>query len=181
MLLHPSAWDALSPEEKNEVLALFPDGDHVLDSGKDNARPDIVALKSNNNFRHDCKRYTERLESGFHDPEWLGQAWAAHERRRAGDFDEYLAQKFEDDWGVEIPENLRPMRADAARGSSPAVADPSQGGDLADTAMADSEPTKLQEVEATKTTDKLEERPGDYIPSQELPSANADAKVDLNS
>ena len=104
------AWDVLSTEEKKEILALFPDAEHILNPGTDEARPNIVSLMNDDNFRHDCARYTENIDGGRHDREWLEQAWAAHERRKAGDFDSYLANKFEDDWGVEVPENLRPRR-----------------------------------------------------------------------
>lgn len=37
-------------------------------------------------------------------------AWSAHERRKMGDFDEYLVSKFEDDWEVNLPEEFKPRR-----------------------------------------------------------------------
>jgi hypothetical protein len=37
-------------------------------------------------------------------------AWSAHERRKMGDFDEYLVSKFEDDWEVDLPEDFKPRR-----------------------------------------------------------------------
>jgi hypothetical protein len=81
-----------------------------------------VSLMNDDNFRHDCARYTEHISEGRHDPEWLVEAWAAHERRRVGDFDDYLAQKFEEDWDVKLPEHLNPKRGSAENTASPGEA-----------------------------------------------------------
>ncbi|KAK2002080.1 hypothetical protein LX36DRAFT_652700 [Colletotrichum falcatum] len=104
ILCQPAAWDILSKEERAEVIALFPTGTRILDPGTEKARPDLDALRNDNNFRHDCATYTDNIALGKHDPEWLEQAFAARERRRAGDFDRYLKQKFEDEWSCELPE-----------------------------------------------------------------------------
>jgi len=93
------------------VLAKFPDEGHILSPGTDNARPDIQSLRNNDNFRHDCARYSENISEGRHDEEWLQQAWVAHEKHRRGDFDDYLEQKFVEDWSTEIPEECRMRRA----------------------------------------------------------------------
>ncbi|KAF6808420.1 proline-rich early nodulin [Colletotrichum sojae] len=110
ILCQPAAWDILSKDERAGILALFPAGTRILDEGTDDARPDFEALLNDNNFRHDCVTYSKNIEQGRHDPEWLEQAWAARERRRMGDFDAYLAQKFEDEWSCELPEGFRPNR-----------------------------------------------------------------------
>lgn len=67
----------------------------------------MALLASDDNFRHDCARYAENLAEGKHDPQWLAEAWAASEQRRAGEFDEYLEAKFEEEWGVQLPDHMR--------------------------------------------------------------------------
>lgn len=108
--MNPDAWDVLDAAEKEEILAHFPDGEHVLDAGTDRARPNLQLLMSDDTFRHDCAQYTENLRSGHYEQEWLEVAWAAHERRKMGDFDQFLDNKFEDDWQVDLPESLRARR-----------------------------------------------------------------------
>ncbi|KAK4105061.1 hypothetical protein N658DRAFT_395837, partial [Parathielavia hyrcaniae] len=103
ILLHPDAWDILTPEEKRDVLAKFPDGSHVLDAGTADARPNTVSLRNDDNFRHDCARYCENIELGRHDEEWLRQAWTAHEKQKSGGFDAFLREQFEEEWEVELP------------------------------------------------------------------------------
>lgn len=111
MLSNPLAWDVLGADDKTEILALFPDQAHILaadDSG--DARPDFGSLMNDDTFRHDCSVYTENVAEGRFDPEWLACAWAAHERRKAGDFDEHLVAKFENDWQTELPDEMKPKR-----------------------------------------------------------------------
>jgi hypothetical protein len=108
----------------------------VLDTGTDKARPNVAALKNNNNFRHDIARYQEDLREGRHDPEWIRQAQAAHRKRALGIYDEYLAARFEEDWGMQMPSEMTPQikqeggfplsRADPAR--TPAPSDPGHAG-----------------------------------------------------
>ena len=105
ILAKPEAWDVLTLDEKKEILALMPPGFDVLDAGTDNARPNMAAMCSDDNFRHDCATYKQNLADGKHDPAWLAEAWAAHEQRRAGEFDEYLRAKFEEDWGIKLPDD----------------------------------------------------------------------------
>ncbi|KAH7033341.1 Asx homology domain-containing protein [Microdochium trichocladiopsis] len=100
LLCTPRAWDILSDEEKKQVLKEFPLEADILDFGTDRARPNIVSLRNNNNFRHDISRYQENLREGRHDPEWISQAQAAHRKRGLGLYDEFLASKFEEDWGI---------------------------------------------------------------------------------
>ena len=104
------AWTALDQDDKAEILALFPDKSHILDSGTEDARPNFASLMNDDSFRYDCAAYTENIAEGRHDPEWLASAWSAHERRKAGDFDKYLVDKLEEEWGVEIPEGMRIRR-----------------------------------------------------------------------
>ncbi|KAM0473730.1 hypothetical protein ACHAP7_008062 [Fusarium lateritium] len=113
ILSNPLAWDILEKEEKAEILALFPDSSHILSAGTEDARPDFASLMNDDTFRYDCAAYTENIAQGRHDPEWLEQAWAAHERRKMGDFDEYLDDKFKDEWEVELPPELKTDRKPA--------------------------------------------------------------------
>ncbi|QYS94758.1 ASXH domain-containing protein [Trichoderma simmonsii] len=110
ILCNPMAWSALDQNDKAEILALFPDKGHILDAGTEDARPNFASLMNDDSFRYDCAAYTENIAEGRHDPEWLAEAWSAHERRKAGDFDKYLMDKLEEEWGVEIPEDMRIRR-----------------------------------------------------------------------
>ncbi|KAF5026617.1 hypothetical protein F66182_1290 [Fusarium sp. NRRL 66182] len=110
ILSNPMAWDVLEKDEKAEILALFPDPQYILRSGTEDACPDFASLMNDDSFRHDCAAYTENIAQGRHDPEWLAQAWAAHERREAGDFDDYLDNKFNDEWEVELPPEFKTRR-----------------------------------------------------------------------
>lgn len=104
ILQHPLAWEILSPEERSYILSRFPDNTHVLGAGTPDARPDLGSLLNDNNFRHDCTRYAESIESGCHDEQWLWDAWEAHERRGLGEFDGFLEREFEEQWGVSLEE-----------------------------------------------------------------------------
>lgn len=110
ILSHPRAWSALDQEDRAEILAKFPDNTPMLNSGTPDAAPDIAALRSDDSFRYATVRFGEHIKDGRHDPKWLQDAWIAHERNRAGDFEEFEAQLFEDDWAVELPENFKPAR-----------------------------------------------------------------------
>ncbi|RDA88245.1 hypothetical protein CP532_0326 [Ophiocordyceps camponoti-leonardi (nom. inval.)] len=97
ILSNPLAWTALDATDRAEILALFPDRQHIIESGPE-SRPNFATLMSDDSFRYDCAAYTTNLGAGRHDEEWLADAWAAHERRKAGDFDTYLENKFADEW-----------------------------------------------------------------------------------
>ncbi|KEZ39737.1 hypothetical protein SAPIO_CDS9695 [Scedosporium apiospermum] len=122
ILRNPAAWEVLSPEEQKEIIAHFPDDEHILDAGTDEARPNIESLLNDDHFRYDCTRYIEDLSLGKHDEQWLAEAWEASERRKAGDYDEYLARKFEDDWGQDgeeketTPTDTRGKREEEQKG-----------------------------------------------------------------
>lgn len=108
LLLHPQAWDVLGDEDKKELLALFPDTRHILNANTPDARPNVMSLQNDDNFRHDTEEYVSNLKAGMHDPTWLQDAWAAHEARAAGQFDEYYIRKLEVDWKTTIPDELKP-------------------------------------------------------------------------
>lgn len=67
-----------------------------------------MSLQNDDNFRHDTEEYVSDLKAGMHDPAWLQDAWAAHEARAAGQFDEYYIRKLEVDWKATIPDDLKP-------------------------------------------------------------------------
>ncbi|KAI1096969.1 Asx homology domain-containing protein [Rostrohypoxylon terebratum] len=104
LLCSSRAWDVLTPEERKSVLDKFPDQEEVIDDGTENARPNILALRNNDNFRHDVAQYQEDLRKGWHDPEWIRQAQAAHRKREAGEYNEYIATRFQEEWGIPLPE-----------------------------------------------------------------------------
>ncbi|OAA72432.1 hypothetical protein ISF_01505 [Cordyceps fumosorosea ARSEF 2679] len=112
ILSNPIAWSSLDAVDHAEILALFPDQRHVVLGEDGTAQPNTASLMNDDSFRYDCAAYTESLAQGRHDPDWLAQAWAAHERRRAGDFKDYLRAKFEKDWEVQLPEE---READASK------------------------------------------------------------------
>ncbi|OAA75844.1 hypothetical protein LEL_07832 [Akanthomyces lecanii RCEF 1005] len=103
ILTNPLAWSSLDADDHAEILAHFPDQRHILTADDGAARPNMESLMNDDSFRYDCAAYTESLVQGRHDPEWLAQAWAAHERRKAGDFKDFLRAKFESDWEVTLP------------------------------------------------------------------------------
>ncbi|KAI3334966.1 Asx homology domain-containing protein [Ustulina deusta] len=103
LLCSPMAWDVLTREEKEQILSKFPDDTKILDPDTPNAHPDIAALLNNNNFRNDVTRYQEGLGKGFHDPEWIQQAQAAHRSREAGVYDDFMAADFKEKWDMPMP------------------------------------------------------------------------------
>lgn len=86
----------------------MPDKTHILHQGTSEARPNFESLRNDNNFRHDCDQYVFNLSNGMHDPTWLRDAWAARERRKTGQFDEFHIRKLELDWGATIPDQYKP-------------------------------------------------------------------------
>ncbi|KAI0408059.1 Asx homology domain-containing protein [Xylaria palmicola] len=103
LLCSPRAWDVLTPGERETILAKFPDETEILDRGTPDARPDIAALRNNDNFRHDVARYQEGLGKGYHDPDWIQQAQAAHTSRQLGFYDDFMASDFEERWNMPMP------------------------------------------------------------------------------
>ncbi|KAM0434085.1 hypothetical protein ACHAPT_004030 [Fusarium lateritium] len=152
------AWEVLDQEEKAEILALFPDSQHILGSGEE-ACPDFASLMNDDSFRYDCAAYTEHIAQGRHDPEWLSQAWAAHERRKAGDYDEYLDNKFTNDWEVELPLELKTRRGATAvpEHDSDATIDAVENGD------DKSVDTKMEDVTLDQRDDAVDENGVDEL------------------
>lgn len=87
---------------------MFPDDKHILEAGTPNARPDLLSLQNDDNFRHDAEDYVSNLSKDMHDPSWLQDAWAAHGSRAAGNFDQFYVMKLEADWKTTIPEDMKP-------------------------------------------------------------------------
>lgn len=109
------AWDALTPADKEEVLAAFPPGSHIPASGpEDEAKPDIARLKNDDTFRYDCASFTENLALGRFEPDWLESAWAAHQRKKMGDYDEFVWRRFEEVWETVLPEEFKVKRVTGA-------------------------------------------------------------------
>ncbi|KAM0324125.1 hypothetical protein ACHAQA_008317 [Verticillium albo-atrum] len=107
MLSAPEAWDILTEAERTEIIALLPAGTPIINAGAPDARPDMMTLASDDTFRHDCAMYAENLGDGKHDPEWLEEAWTAHDERAAGEFEEYIEHHFEEEWGVKLPDDMK--------------------------------------------------------------------------
>ncbi|KAF5573637.1 hypothetical protein FPANT_12224 [Fusarium pseudoanthophilum] len=145
ILSNPMAWDILDKEEKAEILALFPDSQHILNPGMEDACPDFASLMNDDSFRYDCAAYTENIAQGRHDPEWLAHAWAAHERRKMGDFDEFLDNKFRDEWDVELPPELKTKRG-------PAVSKDAGDATMEDTETVKNESDKREDVNMKNST-----------------------------
>jgi hypothetical protein len=112
------AWDVLDANSQAEILALFPSQHMVLDAGTENARPHIAAMMNDDTFRGDCASYTENIKQGRHEHDWLVSAYNAHQKRKLGDYDEFLLQKFYEDWEVDLPESFRPRRDAHRRGQT---------------------------------------------------------------
>lgn len=107
----------LSAEDKKEILSFFPADVHILDPNTPNARPNVTSLSSNDTFRHDAEEYVSNISKGMHDPEWLRQAWIAHQRRATGEFDEFYIRKVEVDWDTNIPYEHRPEHLRGVKGT----------------------------------------------------------------
>lgn len=102
------AWDSLTLTDKQEILALLPPSTHLLTpTTPEEAKPDFAALKNDDTFRYDCATFTDNLAQGRFEEDWLESAWAAHQRRKMGDFDEFLWKKFEEVWETDLPEEMK--------------------------------------------------------------------------
>jgi hypothetical protein len=158
----------LDQDEKTEILSLFPDKGHILDAGTEDARPNFASLMNDDSFRYDCAAYTDNIAQGRHDPEWLASAWSAHERRRAGDFDKYLIDKLEEDWGVEIPEEMKVRR-------TPPVAEADEGEklEMGDSMKLEEDGSKNLESDVFNILDK-------DTPKKEMSMAEIKAKANID-
>lgn len=127
ILKHPHAWHVLDPAERSSILSRFPDDTHILGSGTENARLDLDSLKNDNNFRHDCARYGEAISNGWHDEQWLWEAWEAHQKRADGEFDEVLERTFEEEWGVKLGKKAAKTADEEGAGKTGAEAGKDKG------------------------------------------------------
>ncbi|KAI0525345.1 Asx homology domain-containing protein [Xylaria bambusicola] len=103
LLCSPMVWDILTDEEKEQILSKFPNNSMILNPDTPQARPNVSALLNNNNFRNDVTQYQEGLGKGYHDPDWIREAQAAHRARVAGLYDDFVAADFEEKWDMPIP------------------------------------------------------------------------------
>lgn len=127
-------------------------------------RPNLDYLRSDDSFRFDCSRYTENIEQGCHDPEWLAESWTAHERRKRGDFKEYLAQKLERDWEVEVSieeESDQEGKDERSAGEDATTGSGGGGGSKKDAAVLGESPVASSVGETRLTDMKLEVAPYD--------------------
>ncbi|KAF5684094.1 hypothetical protein FCIRC_4092 [Fusarium circinatum] len=154
ILSNPMTWDILDKEEKAEILALFPDSQHILNPGTEDACPDFASLMNDDSFRYDCAAYTENIAQGRHDPEWLAHAWAAHERRKMGDFDAFLDNRFRDEWDVELPPELKTKRGPGA------VSKEASDVTMEDTETVKNESDKKEDVDTKNSTAEKRDDPG---------------------
>lgn len=149
MLSNPLAWEALDPKDREEILALFPDKSHITEASEDGPRPNFASLMNDDSFRYDCAEYTENMSLGRYEQDWLSAAWSAHERRKLGDFDEYLLSKFEEEWAIELPAELKEQR----RRAHPAAEEETGGGGGFSDAVERKLEEKMGEIKsAIKTT-----------------------------
>jgi len=180
MLMLPGAWSVLTEDEQKGILALFPDESCILDAGSADARPNLYLLGNNVNFRSDCIRYTENISYGRHEDEWLHQAWVAHEKHRHGHFDQYLAEEFEDEWGVKPSigkppaepaelEDDKPVNKRARRSAEPEDSSPAGSITFTQT-KAEGEPATPEKAELSKRL-SLKKTPSPESVSIESPSA----------
>ena len=84
-------------------------------------------MRNDDAFRNDCVRYAEALADGVHDREWLLQAFAAHELRAAGEFDDFLGRRFEESWDVALPAAMQPAAMRKAADDAAAAAEQAEG------------------------------------------------------
>ncbi|KAH6626385.1 Asx homology domain-containing protein [Chaetomium sp. MPI-SDFR-AT-0129] len=178
ILLHPLAWDDLSPEDHQGILAKFPDDSHIKDAGTENACPNVISLRNDDTFRYDCARYCENIQLGRHDPEWLWQAWEAHEKHKRGDYDEFLREKFEEQWDIKLPEpeadpeqedrGVAEPTEDVEKSDAATVSDNVKNTGMAAGSVAGDDLPKSREAEPTKPFEasqlKDEELSADDLP-----------------
>lgn len=142
ILLHPLAWDILTPEEKQDVLAKFPDETHLLGASTQDARPNPASLRNDDNFRYDCARYCENIQLGRHDEEWLSQAWVAHEKHKRGDYDEFLRERFEAEWETKLPAENKTEDPESDEGLKQGATKSSEGSPLGAEGTTTPKPTR---------------------------------------
>jgi hypothetical protein len=106
-LANPYAFDSLTSEQQEQLLALLPARNIVFDAfGR--RRPSAGFLLSNPDWAHSIGAFQDDLREGRFDPQWVGEAMEAHEQRRAGGFDKHKDNEYESFWGVNqrLPSNV---------------------------------------------------------------------------
>ncbi|KAB5563107.1 Asx homology domain-containing protein [Coniochaeta sp. 2T2.1] len=181
ILLHPKAWDVLPPADQEELRRMLehdrpaslssspsPPGSTGKNGKNDEnstppkvvTRPNLTYLRSDDSFRSDCARYTENIQEGRHGPDWLVESWVAHERRKRGDFREYLRQKVERDWEVKVPV-VEVVKEEAEV----------RNGEVEDEMVKNGEEIQVKAGEDEKKAD--EEAPGDGEPTNGSPVSSS--------
>ncbi|KAI0157736.1 Asx homology domain-containing protein [Xylariaceae sp. FL1272] len=150
LLCDPMTWEILSDQEKQKVLSQFPDDTEIEDAGTPDARPNIMALRNNNNFRHDVARYQEGLKDGQHDVEWIQQAQAAHSKRELGYYDDFLASDFQEKWDIPHPDQEKAEMAENGD-DTVEVPEPRPNGDPNYPTQTEVDPLKIVNGGAEKT------------------------------
>ncbi|KAI9736851.1 MAG: hypothetical protein M1818_005902 [Claussenomyces sp. TS43310] len=98
LLADPEAWNTLTPDERAEILALMPP-QGASQGGEEDKSINGEFLKYDQDWSHSVSNYKQDLAEGRNDPEWQAQAIAASQKRRAGQFDAFKEQEFEEFWG----------------------------------------------------------------------------------
>lgn len=151
-------WDVLTPADKQEILTLLPPGSQIAASDPaEQAVPDFAHLRNDDSFRYDCASYVENIRLGRFEEEWLECAWAAHQRRKMGDYDEFLEKRFEEQWETELPEELKVKRAVKVKGAGEAeVSNGKKDGDEVGGEEEGPEDANHKQDIATRENDNIE-------------------------
>lgn len=100
--------NVLTEEERRKLVSMLPNQEHVITD--ENGQPSIDAnfLKYDMDWSHGLSRVKEDIAEGRNDPEWLSQAIDAFEQRKAGAFDQFKEQEYEEFWGSKqkIPQTV---------------------------------------------------------------------------
>lgn len=132
----------------------MPDTSHILGPGTAEARPNFQSLRNDDNFRHDCDQYVTNLSNGMHDPTWLKDAWNAHERRNAGQFDEFHIRKLELDWGATIPDQYKPKHLQPNQNTEPSTSTSQSTSNQADKSQKSEQSTTQKSAASTNGNGK---------------------------
>lgn len=111
ILSNPQAWSILSDEEKETVRSLMP-ADMVY---TEDGAPDPQFLRYDNDWRNGLRLFSEDLQNGRYEPEWLEAAQEAAEMRRRGDFDSWKEEQFEEHWGQKSDAHADLMAGEAVK------------------------------------------------------------------
>lgn len=101
---------------------LWPDQSEILDAGTDKVRLDTDKLRNNNDFRYDIEAYKANIRNGSLDFQYLSEAQNAHSKRMAGDYAEFMADRYKQKWDIEMPGGVAPAQAATAAADTTATA-----------------------------------------------------------